>query len=120
MVSKFQLQGRRRSVSVAGIHGSQEVETEIVLIAVSAHEMSRPWATVQLYVHENWKLGDQIVELQELKDRYPHLRNLPNQSYNVNDIQGILGQDCYDTHHTFEFKKLEDKATPWAMKSKIG
>ena len=121
-MSKLQLQGRTAALSVAGIHGSQDVKTEIVPIAVSAHEKSRPLTTVQFYVHEKLKLGDQIVELQELKDRYPHLRNLPDQSYNLNDVQVIviLGQDCYDIHHSFEFKKSEDKAAPWAVKSKIG
>ena len=102
------------------IHGSQVVKIEIVQIAVSAHEKFRPLTTVQFYVHEKLKLGDQIVELQELKDRYPHLRNLPDQSYNLNDVQVILGQDCYDIHHPFEFKKSEDKAAPWELKSKIG
>ena len=61
-------------------------------------------------MHEKLNLGDQIVELQELKCRYPHLRNLPKQSYNLNDVQVILGQDCYDVHHPFELKKSEDKA----------
>ena len=120
VVSKLQLQGRKASLSVAGIHGSQDVKTEIVPIAVSAHEKSRPLTAVQLCVHEKLKLGDHIVELHELKDRYPHLRNLPNQSYNLNDIQLILGQNCYNIHHPFEFKKSEDKTVPWAVKSKIG
>ena len=75
---------------------------------------------MQFYVHEKLKLGDQIVELQELKDRYPHLRNFQNQSYILNNVQVILGRDCYDIHHPFEFKKSEDKAAPWAVKSKIG
>ena len=119
-MSKLQLQGRKASLSVVGIHGSQDVKTKIVPIAVSAHEKSRPLKTVQFYVHEKLKLGDQIVELQELKDRYPHLRNLPDQSYNLNDVQVILGQDCYDIYHPFDFKKSEDKAAPWAVKSKIG
>ena len=65
-------------------------------------------------------MDDQIGELQELKDRYPHLKNLPNQNYNLNDVQVILGQDCYDIHHPFEFKKSEDKTAAWAVKSKIG
>ena len=65
-------------------------------IAVSAHEKSQPLTTVQIYGHEKLKLGDQIVELQELKDYYPLLRNMPNQSYNLNEVQVILGQDCYD------------------------
>ena len=112
VVSKLQLQGQKAALSVAGIHGSQDVKTEIVPIAVSAHEKTRPLIKVEFYVHEKLKLGDQIVELQELKDRYPHLRNLPDQSYNLNDVQVILGQDCYDIHHPFEFKKSEDKAAP--------
>ena len=93
VVSKFQLQGRKASLSVAGIHGSQDAKTEIVPIAISAHEKSRPLTTVQFYEHEKLKFGDQIVELKELKDRYPHLRNLPNQNYKLNEVQVILGQD---------------------------
>ena len=120
VVSKLQLQGRKASLSVAGIHGSQDVQTEIVPIAVSAHEKSRPLTTVQFYVHDKLKLGDQIVALQQLKDRYPHQSNLPNQSYNLNEVQVILGEDCYDIHHPFGFKKSVDKAAPWAVKSKIG
>ena len=115
VVSKLQLQGQKASLSVAGIHGSQDVKTEIVPIAVSVHEKSRPLTTVQFYVHEKLKLGDQIVELQELKDRYPYLKSLPNRSYNLNDVQVILGQDCYDIHHPFEYMKSEDKAEPWAV-----
>ena len=120
IVSKLQLQGQKASLSVAGIHGLQDIKTEIEPISVSAHEKSRPLTTVQFNVHEKLKLGDQIVELQELKDRYPHLRNLPNQNYNLNEVQVILVQDCYDIHHPFEFKMSEDKTATWAVKSKIG
>ena len=77
-VSKLQFQGgRKASLSVAGIRGSQDVKTEIVPIAVSAHEKSRPLTIVEFYVYEKLKLVDQIVEQQEFKDCYPHLRNLP-------------------------------------------
>ena len=64
VVSNLQLQGRKASLSVAGIHGSQDVKTKIVPIAVSACEKSRPLTAVQFYVHEKLKLGDQSVELQ--------------------------------------------------------
>ena len=57
VVSKLQLQGRKASLSVAGIHGSQDVKTEIMPIAVSAHEKSRPLTTVQFYVHEKTAIG---------------------------------------------------------------
>ena len=58
VVSNLHFQGRKASLSVAGIHGSQDVKTEIVPIAVSELEKSRPLTTVQFYVHEkrarNW------------------------------------------------------------------
>ena len=116
VVSKLPLQGRKASLSEAGIHGSQDFKTEIVPIAVSTHEKFQPLTAVQFYVHEKLKLGDQIV----VKDRYSQLRNLPNQSHNLNEVQVILGQGCYDIHHRFEFKKSKDKAAPWTVKSKIG
>ena len=112
VVSKLQLQGRKASLPVAGIHGSQDVKNEVVPTAVSAHEKFRTLTTVQFYVHEKLKLGDQVVELQELKDRYPHMSNLPNQSYNLNDVQIIL-------RRTFEIRRSEDIAAPRAVKSKI-
>ena len=68
ILSTLQLQGRKASLSVAGIHESQDVKTEIV-----------PIATVQIYIHEKLKLSHQIVDLQGLKDRNPHLKNSPKQ-----------------------------------------
>ena len=119
-VSTLQQKGQKASLSVAAIHGSQDIKTEMVQIAVSPHEKSRPLTTVQFYVHENLRLGEQIVDLQGLKDRYPHLWNLPNQSYNINEVQVILRQYCYDIQHPLKFKKSRRKNSPWAVKSKIG
>ena len=90
IVSTLQLKGRKESFSVAGILGSQDVQTEIVPITVSAHEKSRPLTTVQFCVQEKLKFGNQILDLQGLKDRYPHLKNFPNQSYSLNEVQLIL------------------------------
>ena len=56
VVAKLQLQGRKAFLSVAGTHGSQDVKTEIVTTAVSAHEKSRPLTTVQFYVHVKFSL----------------------------------------------------------------
>ena len=70
-------------------------------------------------MHEKLKLCDQVVELQELNDRYPKMTNLANQTYYLKEVQVILGQDCYDIHHQFKFKKSDDKGAQWAMISMI-
>ena len=64
------------------------------------------------------KFGDQIVDLQGLKDCYPHLKKLPNQSCNLNKFHVIRGRNCYDIHHPLEFKNSADKIAPWAGKLK--
>ena len=112
VVSKLHLQGQKASISVTGIHDSQDVLTEIVPTIVSEHAKSRPLTTTQFYVHQKLNSANQIVELQELKDRYPHLKNLPNQSKNLNEVQVVLEQDRHDIHHSFDIKKSEDKAAP--------
>ena len=109
IVSTLQLQGQKTNLSLAGIHGSQDAKTEIVPIAVSAHEKFRPLTTLKFYVHEKLKLGGQIVDLQGFKDRYPHLKNLQNESYNLNEVQVVLGQDCYEIHHPLELKKSNNQ-----------
>ena len=79
----------------------------MVLLAVSAHKYSRPLTKVQFYVHEKLNLGNKILDLQGLKFRYP--RSLPNQSYDLNDVQEILGRDCDNIHHPLEYKRSDDK-----------
>ena len=106
------------SLSEARICVSQVVRTEIVPIADSANEKSRTLTTVQFYVQENLNLDGHFLDLQESKDLCAHLRNLPNQTHNLNEVQVICEEDCYNIHHPFEFKKSEVKAAPWAVKSK--
>ena len=120
IVPTLHLKGRKTSLSVAGIHGSQYVKTEIVLIAVSANKKSQPMTILQFKVHEKVKLGDQIVDLQGWKDQYPHLRNFPSQSFNLNEVRVIYRQDCHDIHHPLEIKKSDDKTAQWAVNSKLG
>ena len=70
-------------------------------------------------MHEILKLGHHIVDLQKLKDRCPHLRNKPNQCYNLNDVQVIHRQDCYEIHNPIESMKWECKNASWAVSLKI-
>ena len=58
VMSDRQLQGRKASLSLAGIHGSEDVKTEKVPIAVSTDEKSRLFTTVPFYLQEKLKLDD--------------------------------------------------------------
>ena len=54
------------------------------------------------------------MELQELKDRLPHLRNLPNKTYNLNEVNKTA-----TTSITLSNSRNQVKAATWAVKSKI-
>ena len=88
-------------------------------MAVSTYDVSQRMTTVQCFVHEKLKLWEQIVNLQGLKDRYPHLRNLPSNGHNLNEVLVILGQDCSQIHHPLEFKNSGSNTVTLSMKSKI-
>ena len=64
IVSTLQLQGRKASLSGTGIHGSQNVKTEV--LPISAHEKSR---SLTIFVHEDLQVVAENVNLQGLKDR---------------------------------------------------
>ena len=83
IVSTLYLQSRKASVSVVRIHLSQYFKTEMAPTMISALKKFSLLTTVQTCVHEKLKLDDQIVDLQELRDRSPHLKNAQNQSYNL-------------------------------------
>ena len=77
---------------------------ELVPIAVSALEKFWQLATISFYVQRKLDLGDQSEDLQGLKNRYPHLRSLQIQGYNIKEFQVILGQNCYDIRQPLERK----------------
>ena len=67
ILSTLHLQGKKVSLLVVEFRGSQNVKTEKVMIAVLAYEKFRTLTTESFYALENFKLGDQIVDLQVLK-----------------------------------------------------
>ena len=83
IVSSLHILDRKEPLSVAGTDGSHDVKTEIVTTAVSANGRPQPLTIMQFYVLEKMKMNDLVVDLQVLKDRNPHLRNLPKQSKNL-------------------------------------
>ena len=71
----------------AAILVSRNVRTETVEIVVSVHDKPLTSMTVQLLhiiLRDKLQLGDQNADLQEFIERYPHLKHLQDQFYNLN------------------------------------
>ena len=77
-------------------------------IAVSAHKKSWLLSTVQFYVQKKLKLGDQIMELHELKDHFEVQSKSEAQSKEGATDSWIR----LIRHRHFEFKKSECKTAP--------
>ena len=55
----------------------------------------------------------------ELKKRFPYLKDLPNITYNFDDVKMIIGQDMYQLIHPMDYKQGKEDE-PWAVRTHFG
>ena len=92
------------------------------MIVVLSHKKSHSVTTVWFSVYEKWNW---VTKLQICSDWKVTMRTWSacawsSQNCNLNEVEVMLGQDCYNIYHILEFRKSDDKTAPWAVKSKTG
>ena len=110
--------GEEIDLSVAGIHGTNDVKCEQFTVGIRRKAMSDThYMTV--YTHPNTDVGTKIYNYQELKHAYPHLSVLSEETLKLKDVKMILGQNCYHTHRPVEYESCTN-GEPWTVKTKLG
>ena len=69
LVSVLKLRGNESVMSVAGIHGSSDMKTEVVTARVSTSEAKMVKDEVTICSHSNLNLGDKVYDFEELKQK---------------------------------------------------
>ena len=118
LVDKLNAPGEEVDLSVAGIHGTNEVKCERLTVEIRGKARSDTHH-MTVYTHPNIDAGSKIYDYRELKDAYPHLSVLSEETLKLNDVEIILGQNCNPIHRPEE-NKSGTNGEPWAVKTKLG
>ena len=118
LANKLTAHGEENDLSVAGIHGTNDVKCERLTVGIRGKAMSDTHH-VTVYTHPNIDAGTKIYNYQELKLAYPHLSVLSEETLKLKDVKMILGQNCYHIHRPVEYKSCTN-GEPWAVKTKLG
>ena len=118
LADKFNVHGEEIDLSVAGIHGTNDVKCERFTVGICGKGMSDTYH-MTVYTHPNLDAGTKIYNYQELKLAYPHLSVLSEETLKLKEVKIILGQNCYHKHRPVEYENCTN-GEPWAVKTKLG
>ena len=118
LADKLNVHGEEIDLSVAGLHGTNDVKCERFTVGIRGKAMTDTHR-MTVYTHPNIDAGTKIYNYQELKLAYPHLSVLSEESLKLKDVKMILGQNCYPIHRPEEYKSCAN-GEPWAVKTKLG
>ena len=118
LADKLNAHGEEVDLSVAGIHGTNEVKCERLTVGIRGKARSDTHR-MTVYTHPNIDAGSKIYHFRELKDAYPHLSVLSEETLKLKDVKMILGQHCYPIHRPEEYRSGANEE-PWAVKTKLG
>ena len=111
LADKLNAHGEEIDLSVAGIHGTNDVKCERFTVGIRGKAMSETHH-MTVYTHPNIDAGTKIYNYQELKHAYPHLSVLSEETLKVKVVNMILGQNCYHIHRPVDYKSCTN-GEPW-------
>ena len=89
LADKLNAHGKEIDLSVAGIHGTNEVKCERLTVGIRGKARSDThYMTV--YTHPNIDAGSKIYDYRDLKDAYHHLSVLSEKTLKLKDVKNIL------------------------------
>ena len=121
LADRLGLHGKAQKLSVKGINTEEVVDTRVAEITVKPKEYQdfEPF-TLNPFVKESLNVGSDIINVQALREAYPHLAVLDPVTYSYKDIEMILGQDVYHAIRPLEYFSADEKRSPVAVRLPIG
>ena len=97
LAEKLNAHGEEIDLSVAGIHGTNDLKCERFTLVIHVKTRSDTHH-MTVYSHPNIDTGTKIYNYQEFKLAYPHLSVLSEETLKLKDVKLILRQHCYQIH----------------------
>ena len=72
------------------------------------------------FVRNDLKIGNDLIDVENLKTKYPHLEPVPLSKYSYADVEMILGQDVFHSIRPLEYFESDRANTPIAVRLPLG
>ena len=112
-------------LTVHGINSRQTIDTQFVELRLTPvlSAGSCPSSVFKPYVRKNLNVGTEVVDVESLQVKCPHLEPIPLEKYSYGGVEGvetILGQDMFRCIHPLEYFDSDRKNTPIAVHVPLG
>ena len=113
---QLHVEGEKLTLSVAGINGTKDMVSERVAVELFTKDHNE---VVHFHVHPKMYLGNRRYDYSHIKEKYHHLKVLPNNQIELKDVKVVIGKDNFHLLFPVEYRKGK-KNEPWAIKTKLG
>ena len=111
LATKLNLKGTPTKLIVHGINSQQVVDTEIVELKLTPVHSGGSCCTFDVtpYVRKTLHVGNDAIDVDQLKQQYPHLEPVALSKYSYGDVEVILGQDVFHSIRLLEYFESDRK-----------
>ena len=122
LARKLDVRGSPTKLTVHGINSNKADDTEMVYVKLTPVLSSGSFSSfnVKLYVRDQLTIGNDIIDIDNLKTRYPHLEPIALSKYSYTDVKMILGQDIFHATCPLEYFDSDRRNTPVAVHFPLG
>ena len=117
MQEKLQAQGTDVTLNKAGIQGTKDLKTEMVVLKMMG--LHSKVHSIEAFAHRSLSLGNTNYNYSKLKQSFNHLSVQPNKSFNLMEFGIILGQDAYEIQRPLDYK-IGTRSEPFAVLTELG
>ena len=122
LAHKLRVKGSATKLTVHGIYSQQVVDTETVELKLTPVHSGGSCSIfpVTPYVRDDLKVGNDVIDVDNLKKIYQHLEPIPLSKYSYSNVEMILGQDVFHCIRPLEYFEADRPNTPIAVRLPLG
>ena len=122
LADRLQVKGSPTKIAVHGINSQQLIDTETVELKLTPVHSGGSCSSfaVKPFVRNDLKMGSDLIDVENLKTKYPHLEPVPLSKYSYADVEMILGQDVFHSIRPLEYFESDRANTPIAVRLPLG
>ena len=122
LARKLDVHGTPTKLTVHGINSNKVVDTQMVELKLTPVHSGGSCSsfTVKPYVRDQLTIGNDVIDVDDLKTRYPHLEPIALSKYSYKDVKMILGQDAFHAIRPLEYFESDRRNTPVAVRLPLG